>query len=126
MKVKLKLLAEYNGHSIKPNKSVDFGFKCSYDQLPKYVQVVQLLNENTELFVKLSKDDPTISLGTFMLKDFRISHDGEGQIKFNSQIDFVEVDNLNKLAGTEIFMIKLQSDLEDIEDEDSEESESDV
>ena len=94
--IKIKAIGKYNGHDVKANKSVNISFKLGYDQLVNTIKLTQLLNENITIITRIGKESP-IKLGMFMLRDIKIDHDGESMIKLNSQMDYVEADNLNKL-----------------------------
>lgn len=104
-KVVIKSIAKYNGHNVRANKSVDISFKFNYDELSKYITLVQLLNENVKIVVKQPNEKAEV-LGIFMIKDLRIDHDGVGTIKFNSMTDQSEVQLLHHLVGDEPFKIK--------------------
>lgn len=110
--VKIKTIANYNGHNVKANKSVDISFKFSYGDLVEYIKVIQMLNENVEIIVKQLDSKPQ-KLGIFMVKDIRIDHDGEGTIKFNSMVDQAEVQLMHLLANDEQFKILLKAKIEE-------------
>lgn len=95
--VKIKLLGNYNGHNIKSNKSIDLNLKMPYDELTNYIQLVQLLNENITVYFKIGKEKPK-KIGLFMIKDLKIDGDGEGKLKLNSLLDYVEISSVNNLA----------------------------
>jgi hypothetical protein len=117
--IKTKSLAKYNGHSFRQNKAVDIGLKFSYEELPNYIKLIQFLNENVEITVK-RPDTPPQRLGTFMVKEIKIDHDGEGQVKFNSMLDFVEADEINTLVGDDLFKVMFKATSEEAsEDEDN-------
>lgn len=118
--VKIKTVARYSGHSVRPNKSVDIGFKFDYGELIKYIQVVQMLNENVSITVKQSGSKPEV-LGVFMVKQISIDHDGEAVIKFNSMTDSSEVQLMHHLVGDEPFQILLKAEIEENEEETEEE-----
>lgn len=122
-KVKTKVVATYNGHSVKANKSVELGFKCNYDQLVNYIQLVQFLNVDTTIIAKLPDKQP-MKLGIFRVKEVKIEDDGEGQIKFNSMNDFVNVDLINALVGSELIKLMFTAIVE-LEEEDDEPAEED-
>jgi hypothetical protein len=118
--IKIKALAKYNGHSIKTNRAVDLSIKFPYEELPNYIKLIQLLNENVNVVVKLP-DEKAKKLGVFMIKEIKIDGDGEGAVKFNSQLDFVEADIINTLAGCEMFKIAFDAEVaeEGTDDEDN-------
>lgn len=123
-KVKTKAIAKYNGHSIKTNKTVDISFKFAYEELPNYIQMVQFLNENVEITVK-QNDKKAQKLGTFMVKEIKVDHDGEGIVKFTSMVDHVEANEINDLVSTEPFKIMFSADVEEVEDEEESEDDGD-
>lgn len=115
--IKVKSVAKYNGHSFKQNKAVDLSVRFEYSELPNYVKLIQLLNENIIIKVKQS-DKPVKKLGTFMLKEIKIDHDGEGIVKFNSMLDYVEADEINALVGDGLFKIMFEAQTEAVGDDD--------
>ena len=117
--VEVKIIGKYNGHSVKANQSVDLGIKAGYDQLPQAVQLLQMLNNDVTIKVKVPDVKP-FGLGTFRVQAVNISHDGESAIKFNSMADFTEVDNFSKLIGTEMVVLRVEADVE-LEDDSEEE-----
>lgn len=127
----IKTVAKYGGHNIKPNGSVTVSFKCPYSELPNYLQIVQMLNNDINIDVK-KPESKSFGLGVFRLQKMNIDHDGECFLQFNSITDYVEVDNLNKLivdSKDELFRITLKSEIEveqDGEDEPEQESWDDV
>lgn len=119
--VSVKVVGKYHGHNIKPNKSVDLTFVVAYDELTNYIKLVQMLNENVTIFSKLNSEKPK-RLGMFMIKAINIDHDGQGTLKFNSQFDYVEADNLNRLIGEQL-QIMFKATIECEEEEDDEDDE---
>lgn len=115
--LKTRSLAKYNGHSIKTNKAVDLTLKFSYEELPNYIKLIQFLNENVTVTIKRGDNKPQ-KLGTFMVKEIKIDHDGEGQIKFNSMMDYIEPDELNTLVGEDIFKVMFEATTEATDEED--------
>ena len=118
-KVKVRVVAAYNGHNIKPNKNVDLALKCRYDELANYIQLIQFLNEVVEIVAKVG-DNPAKKLGSFRVKEIKVDHDGEGVLKFNSMLDFVNADDINSLVGEELIKIQFTAEVEEAEDEDEE------
>ena len=119
--VTVRFVGTYNGHSVRANGSVDLSFKGDYSELVNSVQLLQMLNNDVKIVVKLSEDMKPMRIGTFRLKNFGVDHDGESKIVFNSTNDFVEIDNLNKLISAERFKVQCKTTIE--EEEDKEESE---
>jgi hypothetical protein len=52
-----------------------------------------------------------ITFAGSLVKEIKISGDGAGILRFNSQMDYVELNNLNILAG-EIIQIMFKADIE--------------
>lgn len=123
--VKIKAEGKYSTHSVKANKNVDITFKMPYSELTNYIKTIQMLNENVILAGKIGTDKKPIKLGTFMVSNISVDRDGQGTLKFNSQLDFVDANNLNDLASRNdeplILLLKATIDLE--EDTGEEESE---
>lgn len=120
-RVKVKTIATYGGHNVKQNKSVDITFKCEYGELSQYIKLIQFLNENVDITIKQS-DEPAEKLGTFMVREIRIDHDGEGVLKFNSMIDHAECQLFHKLAGNEPFKIMFEAEIDnEVEGEEEDE-----
>lgn len=117
--VKVKTEARYVSHDVKSNKAINITFKMPYSELTRYIQTIQMLNENILVGCKIGASKP-IKLGTFMLQNLNIDRDGEGKLKLNSQLDFVEMDNVNELAmrnDEPIFLLlKAEVDLEEAEE----------
>lgn len=118
-KVKTKAVASYNGHSIKTNKNVDLAFKFRYDELTNYIQLIQYLNEDVDIVAKVG-DEPAKKLGSFRVKEIKIDNDGEGIVKFNSMLDFVNADDINALVGTELIKVLFTAEIEEAEEDDEE------
>jgi hypothetical protein len=121
VKAKVQTICKYGGHSITNNGSVNLTMKARYDELSQYIQLIQMLNNDVSIVVK-HENDKAFKLGVFRIKEIKVDHDGEGILKFNSQSDFVEVDNLNLLVGEKdaLFKVKYESEIEvegDSEDE---------
>lgn len=121
--VKIKTVASYGGHNVNQAGSVSLKLVFSYDTITKYIQAIQMLNENVNLLAVINGEK--IKLGSFMINSINIDHDGAGKIKFNSQLDYVEIDNISKLINSDLFKIMLQAeiDVEENEEEDNEEEE---
>lgn len=120
--LKTKAVAKYNGHSIKNNKAVDLGMKFAYSELPNYIKLIQFLNENITIMIKRGDAKPQ-NLGTFMVKEIKIDHDGEGIVKFNSMLDHVEADELNTMVGEDIFQVRFEATTEATDEEDGDDDE---
>ena len=123
MKVNVKAVAKYNGHTIGNNGNITLKLKCGYDEITNYIQLIQMLNNDVTVEVKYP-EQKKFSLGTFRVGQIAIDHDGEGALTFKSTNDFVEVDNLNKLIAQnkgEMFQAFFTADVELEETEETEE-----
>lgn len=116
-KVKTTAVASYNGHSIKTNKNVDLAFKFRYDELVNYIQLIQYLNEDVTVIAKV-EDQPAKKLGSFRVKEIKIDNDGEGIVKFNSMLDYVNADDINALVGTDLVKVRFEAEIEEAEEQD--------
>lgn len=97
MRIQIKQVCEYGGHSVGQNGSVNLTLKASYSELPKSIELLQLLNNDIKVKAKVPGEKP-ILLGPFMIKDVNISGDGTSKIKLNGLNDFVELASLNHLS----------------------------
>ena len=118
--VKIKTVASYGGHNVNQAGSVSLKLVFSYDTITKYIQAIQMLNENVNLLAVINGEK--IKLGSFMINSINIDHDGAGKIKFNSQLDYVEIDNISKLINSDLFKIMLQAEIDVEENEEEEEN----
>lgn len=114
MKSKVKAMCSYGGHGIKTNGNVDLTLKSQYSELPNYIKLIQMLNN--DVTITANTVDGKFGLGVFRVKEIKVDHDGEGILKFNSLNDFVETDNLNRLisagATTTEFGVTFEADIE--------------
>lgn len=119
--VKIKTVASYGGHNVNQAGSVSLKLVFSYDTITKYIQAIQMLNENVNLLAVINGEK--IKLGSFMINSINIDHDGAGKIKFNSQLDYVEIDNISKLINSDLFKIMFQAEIYVEENEEEENAE---
>lgn len=119
MKVKVKEIVSYKGHSISANGAVNFTVKAMYSQLTNTIKLMQLLNNDVIIKAKLPEEKP-MKLGSFRLKQITVDGDGESSIKFNGIVDYIEVDNLNLLplnnSESKEFTVLFESDIEEEEE----------
>ena len=122
MKVKVKEVVKYGGHSLSANGSVNFTLKASYSELPNTIQMMQMLNNDVTVKAKLPTGKP-MKLGMFRIKQIVIDGDGESTLKFNGLNDYIEMDNLNLLPlnndDSKEFVIMMEAEIE-IEEEEGE------
>jgi hypothetical protein len=121
--VKVKTEAKYVSHDVKANKSVNITFKMPYSELSSYIQTIQMLNENITVAGKIGTDKKPLKFGTFMVQSINVDRDGQGTMKFNSQLDFVEAATLNELASRndEPLILLLKADIDVESDAEAEE-----
>lgn len=118
-KVEVKMVAQHNNHGLKANGNVDVSLKARYDEITNAMQLLQMLNNDIIVSVKVAGGKP-VKLGMFRLNGLNFNHDGESTIKLNSTNDFVEVDNLNVMVTSEPFNVRFVAKVEMEDDEDEE------
>lgn len=121
MIIKVKQVVKYDGHSLSSNGSVNFKLRASYSELVNSIQLMQLLNNDVTIKVKIP-GSKVMKLGIFRIKQIVIDGDGESKITFNGLNDFIEMDNLNLLPlknseETNEFQVLYESNVEDEENE---------
>lgn len=126
MKVKVKEVVRYGGHSLSANGSVNFTLKAQYSELANTIQLMQMLNNDVSIKAKIPSGSP-MKLGFFRVKQIVIDGDGESTIKFNGLNDYIEMDNLNLLPlnsdENKEFVVLMEADIETDEMEDIESGE---
>jgi len=124
MNVKVKEVVKYGGHSLSANGSVNFTLKAGYSELPKSIQLMQLLNNDVYIKAKIPGERP-MKLGEFRVKQIVIDGDGESVLKFNGLNDYIEMDNLNLLpmndSDIKEFVVMMEADIEEENDESEDE-----
>lgn len=122
MKVKVKEVVKYGGHSLSANGSVNFTLKAQYSELTNTIKLMQMLNNDVIIKAKIPGGNP-MKLGMFRIKQIVVDGDGESTIKFNGLNDYIEMDNLNLLPlnsdDTKEFVVMMETNIEE-EDEDEE------
>ena len=111
MKITVKEVVSYKGHSIKANGNLDITFTAMYSELTNSIKVLQLLNNDVKIIAKLPGEKAK-SLGTFNVKNVTFDGDGQSVLKFTSLCEFVELENINDLVSQENFQIKIEGDVE--------------
>lgn len=115
VKVKVKEVVEYAGHTLSANGNVNFTLKASYSELTNTIQLMQMLNNDVDIKARLPGGKP-MKLGSFRIKQIVIDGDGESKVKFNSLNDYAEMDNLNMLpnngADVKEFTVLLEAEIE--------------
>lgn len=125
--IQVREVVTYGGHNLSANGSVNLTLKAEYGELSRTIQVMQMLNEDVHIKVKLPGAKP-MKLGMFRVKSIGIDGDGESTLKFNGLNDYIEMDNLNLLPtkrdnGTEQFAVMMEVDVELDDEGDGEEEE---
>lgn len=111
MKITVKEVVSYKGHSIKANGNLDITFTAMYSELTNSIEVLQLLNNDVKIIAKLPGEKAK-SLGTFNVKNVTFDGDGQSVLKFTSLCEFVELENINDLVSQENFQVKIEGDVE--------------
>ena len=126
MKIKVKEVVKYGGHSLSANGSVNFTLKAMYSELTNTIQLMQMLNNDVSIKAKIPGGSP-MKLGLFRIKQIIIGGDGESTIKFNGLNDYIEMDNMNLLPlnsdKNKEFTVLMEADIETDEMEDIENGE---
>lgn len=126
MKIKVKEVVKYGGHSLSANGSVNFTLKAQYSELSNTIQLMQMLNNDVSIKAKIPNGSP-MKLGFFRVKQIVIDGDGESTIKFNGLNDYIEMDNLNLLPlnsdENKEFVVLMEAEIETDEMEDIEDGE---
>jgi len=110
-KVSIKEIASYKGHSVKANGNIDITFSAMYGEITNSMQVLQMLNNDVKIAVKLAGEKP-LKLGSFSVKSVMFDNDGESILKFTSLTDYVEMENLNAIVSQENFQIRFEAEIE--------------
>ena len=126
MIIKVKEVVKYGGHNLSANGSVNLTLKASYSELTNSVKVMQMLNNDVNIKVKVP-GEKAIKLGIFRIKEIRVEGDGESIIKLNGLNDYIEMDNLNYLpikgSENEEFAVMMEAEIEIEEKEGNEDEE---
>lgn len=120
MKIKVKQVVTYGGHSISANGAVNLTLKAQYSELVNTINVMSMLNNDVNIQAKFPQMG-AMKLGSFRVKQLIIDDDGESTLKFNGITEYVEVDELNKLAmndgKTNAFTVLMSAEIESEIDE---------
>ena len=118
--LKLRVVTQYNGHSIKNNGDLDLNFKADYSEIVNVVSLVRMLNQTITVKTKVASGKPK-DLGAFSLKTLSIDRDGESKIKFNSDFNAINPDTLADLLQPETLITLQCSATVDVEEGDEDE-----
>ena len=111
VKVNVKAIAQYKGHSVKENGNLNLSLKLMYDELPNTIKMTQMLNNDVALVVKQG-DQKARKIGSFRISGVNIDGDGESVIKLTSLVDFVEMDGINSLVTKDPFKVSMSAVVE--------------
>lgn len=118
-------VAQYVGHDISANTSVNLKLKFDYSEMVNYIRLLQFLNNDVTIFVK--DEGKNVRLGMFRIKGTAIDGDGVGKITFNSATKYVEADRLNDLVplskGENMLLVVTFSAMVEVEEEENPEEE---
>ncbi len=117
--IKLKMVAQYNGHSFKKNGDLDLNFKLDYSEIVNVVSLIRMLNQNIKIMAKVGRSNPE-ELGEFIIRSVGIDRDGESKVKFSSETDDVNAEKLIDLMKPEtLIVLQLKATIESDEEEES-------
>lgn len=116
-KIKVTGFYSYKGHSVLQNGSVNITLKAQYSGITNSVQLLQMLNNDVNIHVKMATEKKPFTIGTFRIKSINFDDDGESIVKFNSLNDFVDIDGINRLITKDEFKVLFSANIEDEDDE---------
>lgn len=124
-KVKCILEAQYDGHHIKGNGDLDLNFKMPYSELLSVIKITQMINTNINVSARIANKKP-FKLGTFMMKNISIDREGESKVRFNSEVNTVEMENFVSLAEKDqIIKLMCEASIPEENDSDDDDDEED-
>ena len=122
-RVTVEQVVTSGGYSISAAGVTMITFKCKYGELVNTVQMLQLLNNDIDIFATVPSEREKIVGNSFRLKQIVVDGDGEQTTKLQGVSELTEVDTLTRLpfknADIPEFRIKLVS-LVELETEDDE------
>ena len=116
-KIKVTGFYSYKGHSVLQNGSVNITLKAQYSGITNSVQLLQMLNNDVNIHVKMATEKKPFTIGTFRIKSINFDDDGESIVKFNSLNDFVDIDGINRLITKDEFKVLFSANIEEEDDE---------
>jgi hypothetical protein len=120
-KIMVKAVVTYKGHSVSANGAVNLSMKAKYEELINSMQLLQMLNNDVAIVAKLPDSSPS-KLGMFRIKNVTFDGDGESVIKFDSISDYVDLEAIGKLIGSELFQVKFGAEIQEEIEQQNEES----
>ena len=124
VEVRAQFVSEYGGHNCKSSGAFEITLCTEYGELTNVIQTLQMLSNDVRIGAKLP-GQAQMKLGTFRIKKVTIDGDGTAKVLFNSEVDSVEINNINNLVTKERFQVRLVADVE-LEDGESEDEWSGV
>lgn len=103
------MIGTYNTHVVKPTSGkaeVTLKFDFPFEEIPNFVQTLQMLDCSAEISVQVTTPDLTESeiykIGSFSIKQFVVNGSNlTGQFTLVSFKDYVEMDQLDQLSNYE-------------------------
>lgn len=127
-KVKVEQVVTSGGYSINGNGITMVTFKSKYGELVNTVNMLQLLNNDIDVYATVPGEKEKMIGNNFRMKQVVVDGDGEQTVKLQGVSEFTDVSELTALPfkNSEIpeFRIKLESSIE-LESEDDDDSEWD-
>lgn len=114
VRVAVKLVVHYGGHSVKANGGIDLKFDLDYSELTQTIQMQQMLNNYIVLRAKHTDESEPFQVGMFRLKKTEINSDGTSKLVFDGDVDSTETSNLNRLVNHKDvrYVVRAESDIE--------------
>lgn len=107
--IKIYSVCEYAGHSINNAGVVNLNLIFDYSELTNVIQMMQLLNEDIEVFCKINAE--TKKIGNLGIKDIKINSNGESKIKLSSLIQSVDISTINELIEQDNIKIAFRANI---------------
>lgn len=104
----LKLKGTYLNFAIKKNKTVRLSFNFSYEERINAIKAIALVGQDIKITAKLLQNPPVI-LGQFLFYSLKLDRDGQTTLVLDSEIDSVDVKNINSIIDDEN-LLKLKFD----------------
>lgn len=112
MKVTINQHVEYKGHNVKQSGAVTLTLLASYDSITESMRLLQLLNEDIGVKVKMPDKNP-IFVGTFMINGVNFAKDGKSTIKLASINTAVNTESLMEMVENGRFRIQYSGNVEE-------------
>lgn len=115
MKLDIKAIGQYNGHTYKPNGTMELKLKFSIDAKEEIIKSILFVNQTVTIRAKVENEKP-ILLGSFSFHNLNIDRDGESVLKFVSDKDCVYHENVITISDQQLVKFAISADIE-MEDE---------